>query len=110
MCLGSALDIFSAGRPPRATFLDYPLGHSAGRPFDREDQYAVVRAALQGFTAMTRPGEIARLPNRWPESEEWRHKAAAAQGGDTRQPRDDSPRFQHPADRDAAVASGALRH
>ena len=30
--LGSARDITQAGRPPRMVFLDYPLGHSAGRP------------------------------------------------------------------------------
>ena len=38
MCLSSALDIFTAGRPPRATFLDYPLGHNSGKPFDAADQ------------------------------------------------------------------------
>jgi hypothetical protein len=109
MCLGSALDILRAGRPPRATFVDYPLGHSAGKPFDRADQHAVVRAALRGFTAMTQPGALALLPNRWSDADDWKQAAAAPQGGDTRQPRDDSPRFQHPADRDAAIASGALR-
>ncbi len=38
LCLGSALDILEAGAPPRAAFVDYPLGHSAGRPFDPADQ------------------------------------------------------------------------
>lgn len=108
MCLGSALDILSAGRPPRATFVDYPLGHSAGKPFDRDDQYAVVRAAVLGFGTLTRPGELARLANRWSDSEEWKQQDASPDRGDTRQPRDESPRFQHPADREAAIASGTL--
>ena len=39
LCLGSALDILEAGAPPRAVFVDYPLGHSAGKPFqDRIQQ------------------------------------------------------------------------
>jgi hypothetical protein len=38
MCLGSAFDILGAGQPPRATFVDYPLGHSAGKRFDAADQ------------------------------------------------------------------------
>ena len=108
LCLGSALDILSAGQPPRAVFLDYPLGHSAGKPFDREDQYAIVRAAVLGFDSLTQPGAIARLPNRWAETEDWKPKAAAPQGADMRQPRDESPRFQLPEDREAARRSGAL--
>ena len=108
MCLGSALDIFSAGRPPRATFVDYPLGHSAGKAFDRDDQYAIVRAAMLGFTTMTQPGEIAWLPNRWSEFDDWKQQDASPARGDSRQPRDETPRFQLPADRDAAIASGAL--
>lgn len=108
MCLGSAHDIFSAGRPPRATFVDYPLGHSAGKAFDRADQYGIVRAALAGFATMTGPGELAVLPNRWAGSDDWKQKDAAPDRGDSRQPRDETPRFQHPEDREAAHRSGAL--
>lgn len=108
MCLGSALDILAAGRPPRATFVDYPLGHSSGKAFDRDDQYGIVRAAMLGLTALTRPGEIARLPNRWSDADDWKANDAAPDRGDTRKSRDETPRFQLPADRDAAIASGAL--
>ena len=109
MCLGSALDIFESGRPPRATFVDYPLGHSAGKPFDSADQLGIVRAALQGLETMTRPGEIRALPNQWDAQGEWRSEAARTKGGDTRQLCDETPQFQHAADREAALASGALR-
>ena len=108
MCLGSAIDIFTAGRPPRATFVDYPLGHSSGKPFDGADQLAIVRAALGGFASMTTPGEIQLLGNTWAD-DGWRNEASSTKGQDTRQPRDESPQFQLPADRDAAIASGALR-
>lgn len=108
LCLGSAIDILEAGRPPRAAFVDYPLGHTSGKPFDAADQLSIVRAALAGFTRMTVPGEIQMLSNQWGD-DGWRAEAASTQGQDTRQPRDDSPQFQLPADRDAAVASGAMR-
>ncbi|MBS0337363.1 MAG: hypothetical protein JSS40_11225 [Proteobacteria bacterium] len=109
MCLGSALDIFESGRPPRATFVDYPLGHSAGKPFDPADQLDVLRSALRGFEAMTVPGQVQRLSNRWDAEGGWEDDAGRPRGGDTRQPRDETPQFQHAADREAALASGALR-
>jgi hypothetical protein len=108
MCLGSALDIFQAGLPPRATFVDYPLGHSSGKPFDTTDQLSIVRAALAGFASIDTPGVIQVLENRWAD-DSWRAEASSTQGQDTRQPRDETPQFQWPADRDAAVSSGALR-
>ena len=109
MCLGSALDILESGNAPRATYVDYPLGHSAGKPFDPADQLGIVRAALRGFEDMQRPGEIRRLPNSWDASGKWKQDAARSKGGDTRESRDESPRFQHPADREAARASGAFK-
>ena len=108
MCLGSAFDIFESGRPPRATFVDYPLGHSAGKPFDPADQLDIVRAALRGFASMRQPGEIRVLPNQWDARGKWRQEGARTQGADTRQPRDETPQFQCEADRAAARASGAL--
>ena len=106
MCLGSARDILAAGRPPRATFVDYPLGHSAGKPFDEADQYAIVHAAVTGLATLVSPGELVTLPRTWGD-DAWRAEASSTRGNDTRQPRDESPQFQFPADRDAAIASGA---
>ena len=108
MCLGSAFDILAAGQPPRATFVDYPLGRTAGKPFDPADQHAIVRAALEGFGRISQPGEIHVLPNQWDAGGEWRQEAARNRGDDTRQPRDETPQFQFEADRAAALASGAL--
>ena len=108
LCLGAARDILAAGRPPRACFVDYPLGHSAGRPFDEADQLALVRAALKVFATATTPGELVTLPHRWPD-DAWREEASSTRGNDTRQPRDESPQFQREGDRSAAIASGAYR-
>ena len=106
LCLGSALDILRAGQPPRAAFVDYPLGHSAGRPFDEADQLAVVTAALRAFEDITTPGGLVTLPNRWPEVS-WAQDSESNESGDTRQPRDESPQWQFPEDREAAIAAGA---
>jgi len=100
--IGSALDILEAGRPPRGVFVDYPLGHSVGRPLDPENQRAIVRDALSAFESITIPGEIKHLDYRWSESDSWKTEATDTSSGDTRAPRDLSPQYQTAADRTAA--------
>lgn len=107
ICVGSALDILQAGRVPRACFVDYPLGHSAGKPFDVDDQDGIALTALRTLVSATAPDTLVRLPNRWGD-DAWREEASSTEARDTRQPRDESPQFQFPADRAAAVKSGAL--
>ena len=107
LCLGSAHDILTAGGAPRSVFVDYPLGHSAGRPFDRADQRAVVSAALAGFESISRPGEVLTLSNRWAADEEWKTAAVDPDRGDTRAPRDTTPRYQTEEDRRLAESAGA---
>ncbi|MCH9670250.1 MAG: hypothetical protein K0U93_02265 [Gammaproteobacteria bacterium] len=99
LCLASALDIIEAGNPPRAVFVDYPLGHTTGQPFDAADQLNVLRSAMTAFEAIKTPGEIVHLPNQWNGDDTWRAKAARADGDDTRQPRDMSPQYQTEEDR-----------
>lgn len=99
LILGSALDILEAGSPPRACFLDYPLGFEAGRFRDKQNQLDVVRAALDGFS-MREPG-IRRLDFEWAEG--WdlvRNREAGQQ--DQRSPRNTEPQYQTEADRIAA--------
>jgi glycine/betaine/sarcosine/D-proline reductase family selenoprotein B len=108
ICLGSALDIVKAVNPPRMVFLDYPLGHSAGKPFDPEDQYGVVRTALGHLETIDRPGTVVTLPNQWDDAN-WR-QAAYNQMEDKREPRDETPRYQTEEDRVLAernLADGA---
>ncbi len=108
MCMASALDIIQAGKPPRATFVDYPLGHTAGKPFDPDDQLAIIREGLMALETMRTAGQIRRLPNRWSADDAWKQQAGATTGADTRRPRDETPQFQTEADRAAAIAAGAL--
>ncbi|MEQ8231876.1 MAG: hypothetical protein RLW61_11135 [Gammaproteobacteria bacterium] len=105
LVLGAARDILAAGRPPRAAFVDYPLGHTAGKPFDRADQRAVIAGALAGFARLREPGGLIELPNQWGD-DAWRAEASSTEARDTRQPRDETPQWQQPADREAARAAG----
>lgn len=107
VCIGSAHDILVAARPPRACFVDYPLGHTAGKPFDQTDQDDILRAALALFDTATAAETLIALPNRWGD-DAWRSEATSTEAKDTRQPRDETPQFQTDADRQAAIASGAL--
>lgn len=44
--LSSALDITKKIRPPRTVFVNYPLGHTAGKPDDIDDQKNILLQAL----------------------------------------------------------------
>ena len=55
-------------KPPRACFLDYPLGNSVGIPKDAANQRAIVRAMLESLPRFTAPGQIVDLPFVWPEA------------------------------------------
>ena len=49
LSLSCARDITAAVNPPRATYLDWPLGHTSGRPHDGTGNTAVMRATLAAF-------------------------------------------------------------
>src|SRR5262249_56249647 len=90
--MGSALDIIKAGNPPRAAFLDYPLGHTTGKPHQPELQREILVQALEGFSSMTVPGSVKMLPFRWSEEDEW--KRTAMMTGDSLTRRNDTPQYQ----------------
>lgn len=102
MCMASALDIVRAGRPPRISFVDHPLGHTVGKPFDREGQLDIVRRGLSGIAGMTRAEQVEHLPSRWAETEDWKAeewRKGGAGGKDERKPRDGTPQYQTEQDR-----------
>jgi hypothetical protein len=100
----SALDITRHVNPPRAAFLDYPLGHTTGKPGEPELQRAILREALDAFQSLREPGSVKLLPFQWSD-DEW--KRSALRGGDDRKPRYDTPQYQTEEDQRRAEACGA---
>ena len=105
LCVTSARDITRAVNPPRAAFLDFPLGHTAGKPHEPDLQRRILVEALSSFETMTSPGSMEELPFRWSEDEEWKAKAFAE--GDERTARHDTPQYQDEEDRRLAEEGGS---
>ena len=100
LILGSALDILEAGQPPRAKFLNYPLGFESGKFEDKVNQLEVVREALSGFETIEKPS-IQKMEFEWPEGWELiknREKGIL----DLRSPRNEIPQYQFEDDKLAA--------
>lgn len=55
-------DITAQVRPPRAAYLHYPMGNTAGPPGKPELQEAIVKAALEQGALIEVPGSIVDLP------------------------------------------------
>ncbi|HEX6513929.1 MAG TPA: hypothetical protein VF157_16620 [Chloroflexota bacterium] len=67
--LTSAIDITERVRPPRAAFLNCPLGYPVGRPHEQAEQKDILRASLGLVETAGEPGAIAELPFQWPDPE-----------------------------------------
>jgi hypothetical protein len=102
--MSSALDITRRVNPPRAAFLDYPLGHTTGKAHEPELQRSILFDALDAFRSLREPGSVKMLTFRWSDDDTW--KAAALNQGDDRQPRYDTPQYQTEEDRRRAEACG----
>ena len=105
MTMSSALDITRAVNPPRAVFNDFPLGHTAGKMFDRKLQREIMIETLNAFETIQTPGSIKTLPFEWSADHSWKH--AGAGENDNRTPRTDEPTYQTDDDK-AAAAEGKL--
>jgi hypothetical protein len=103
--MSSALDITRRVNPPRAAFLDYPLGHTTGKPHEPELQRAILADALDAFRSLGEPGSVKALAFRWSDDDTWKRTAFGR--GDDRQPRYDTPQYQTEDDKRRAEACGA---
>ena len=63
--VSSGRDITMKVNPPRAAFINYPLGHTTGKPFNLEDQVGIVRSALAMLENVTSSPTLIDLPNSW---------------------------------------------
>jgi len=102
MVMGSAFDILSAAWPPRASFVNYPLGHQAGKPFDIADQKRLVTAALHGLEVLEKPGMVNVLECSWGKIIDHCQQVGAGPGA-IRQKRDSVLRYQTEEDMKKAV-------
>ncbi|MBE7520494.1 MAG: hypothetical protein HS107_14745 [Thermoflexaceae bacterium] len=102
LCMSSALDITRSVNPPRAAFLDFPLGHTTGKANEPGLQRAIMLEALDAFTSLREPGQVKLLPFRWDEDDSWKR---AMERSDARLPRVGTPQYQ--CDEDRALAEGA---
>ena len=115
LAMSSARSITRAVCPPRAAFLDFPLGHTAGRVGDQAGNRAILSDVLAAFASIDRPGEIRDLDYVWAEDDGWKEESSSgakqdsepesARAEDDRAERFDSPQYQHEDDRAAAEAA-----
>lgn len=70
--MGCALDIVAHCGVPRFVFSDFPLGNSAGKPFDAASQAATLELALHVLETATAPRTIVHSPQRWSDDPAWK--------------------------------------
>lgn len=65
LVVGTAYDIMSKVPPPRAAFVDHPVGRTFGPPNQRSRHEAVLTQALAEVPKFTSPCEIRDLGCQW---------------------------------------------
>ena len=115
LSMSSALSITRSVNPPRAVYLDFPLGHTAGKAFETELNCAIMRDTLAAFEFIETPGRVVELDYQWSEDDAWKDSVMrpssegnrAAEHADDRVERRASPQYQLDADREAYEARGS---
>ena len=109
--LSSALSITTAVRQPRAVYLDFPLGHTAGRTYDRALQRRVLLTAFDLLSTAREAEAIVHLGDVWASDDAWKDrimlprkdKNGALEYSDTRVERHATLQYQTAADASAAA-------
>jgi len=70
--MGCAKDIVEHCGVPRFLFSDFPLGNSAGRPFDKVSQAETLELALRVLESAPGPRTTVQSPQRWSEDASWK--------------------------------------
>ncbi|WP_428120958.1 hypothetical protein [Candidatus Poriferisodalis sp.] len=105
LSMSSVRDITRAAWPPRAVFLDYPLGHTSGRARDTKLNLAILRETFAAFENLRVPGSMAHLRHRWSDSDRWKDKVFAPAGGSFAKTADGLPASAVPTDDKASAES-----
>ena len=70
--MGCAKDIVEYAGVPRFLFSDFPLGNSAGKPFDRASQAATLELALRVLETAPAARTTVQSPQRWSDDAAWK--------------------------------------
>jgi hypothetical protein len=70
--MGCAKDIVEHCGVPRFLFSDFPLGNSAGRPFDPESQAFTLELALRVLETAPAARTTVQSPLRWRDDASWK--------------------------------------
>jgi len=70
--MGSAKDIVEHCGVPRFLWSDFPLGNSAGRPFDVESQVQTLELALRVLESAPAARTTVQSPLRWSADASWK--------------------------------------
>ena len=70
--MGCAKDIVEYCGVPRLLFSDFPLGNSAGRPFDVDSQALTLELALRVLETAPAARTTVQSPLRWAEDAAWK--------------------------------------
>jgi hypothetical protein len=70
--MGCAKDIVEHCGVPRFLFSDFPLGNSAGRPFDVASQTETLELALRVLESAPAPRTTVQSPLRWSSDAAWK--------------------------------------
>ena len=70
--MGCAKAIVERCGVPRFLFSDFPLGNSAGRPFDKVSQAETLELALRVLESAPGPRTTVQSPQRWSEDASWK--------------------------------------
>jgi D-proline reductase (dithiol) PrdB len=70
--MGCAKDIVEHCGVPRFLFSDFPLGNSAGRPFDTVSQAATLELALRLLETAAAARTTVQSPLRWRDDPSWK--------------------------------------
>jgi D-proline reductase (dithiol) PrdB len=70
--MGCAKDIVEYCGVPRFLFSDFPLGNSAGRPFDAESQACTLELALRVLESAPGAQTTVQSPLRWSDDPAWK--------------------------------------
>lgn len=70
--MGCAKDIVEHCGVPRFLFSDFPLGNSAGRPFDAASQAATLELALRVLEGAPGGRTTVQSPLRWRDDASWK--------------------------------------